>query len=387
MIQLLTDVVLTVTGFQLIVLVIVILKQQNGDQLNKNLLVSFLLSKTFLIIRWFSFNFEIFAYEKNAYIYYASATGFFLLAPLLYLYIRSLCHQNFTLKKSQLLHLIPFLTLFVLAVMSVRIQLTAANSTLSVVENFLAYYLWNIFWTMNFIQIFLYIVLMLQAIRKYRIKIKSLYSSIEKINLNWLISLMVVICLHWLFVVTRATLGLLNIKHPDLLAVLDLFSITIFLVYTTTLVFRGLNQLKIFSGMPTGIPENGTSQNSKSSNSKLNKFDIQAYLQKLTEYMQTQKPYLTPSLTINELSEKLSIPSWQLSRVINVSFHQNFFNFVNWYRIEEAKRHFRDPNQHHKTILEILYEVGFNSKSTFNSVFKKFTGVTPKQFKKMSEIN
>ena len=101
--------------------------------------------------------------------------------------------------------------------------------------------------------------------------------------------------------------------------------------------------------------------------------------------METQKPYLTPQLTIDDLSEKLSIPSWHLSRVINTSFQQNFFNFINNYRIEEAKRLMREPTNKNMTILEILYEVGFNSKSTFNDVFKKQTGMTPSEFKKSNQ--
>jgi len=218
---------------------------------------------------------------------------------------------------------------------------------------------------------------MLRTVYIYKTQLKELYSAVERINLNWLVGLLTVIFLYWIFITFRATLALLNIRVKTLINALDLFSITIFLVFTTILVFKGLNQSKIFSGINGKI---------KYGDLKLSNTVIEEYTQQLTHYMQTHKPYLIPSLTIEDLSEELSVPSWHLSQVINDSFHENFFNFVNRYRIEEVKQKFKDPNYRKKTILEILYETGFNSKSTFNSVFKKYTGMTPSEFKRRTRV-
>ena len=68
--------------------------------------------------------------------------------------------------------------------------------------------------------------------------------------------------------------------------------------------------------------------------------------------------------------------------MINSKFGQNFYDFVNHYRIEEAKSIMVSNTDDKKTILEILYEVGFNSKSAFNNAFKKNTGKTPSEFKR-----
>jgi AraC-like DNA-binding protein len=105
-------------------------------------------------------------------------------------------------------------------------------------------------------------------------------------------------------------------------------------------------------------------------------------IEQLTIYMETEKPYLNPSLSIRSLSEEIQMNSRELSVLINQHLKQHFFDFVNEYRIEEAKLILKNPEKKEFTILEILYEVGFNSKSSFNTAFKKHTGLTPTQFRK-----
>ncbi len=98
--------------------------------------------------------------------------------------------------------------------------------------------------------------------------------------------------------------------------------------------------------------------------------------------MQSQRPYLEPELTLDELATQLSVKPKILSQVINELLQQNFFEFINHYRIEEAKRLLTNPKDKKITVLEVMYEVGFNSKSSFNTIFKKNTGLTPGGFKK-----
>jgi len=228
MIQLLTDIVLIITGFQLILLAVVLLTQKNINRLNRNLLVAFLLSKAFLIIRWFSFRFEIVRYNDLPYIYLITGSVFFLLAPLLYFYIKSLCYKDFPLNKHDFFHLIPFLVFIFFSIMSIQLELSQAGTEFRAMGKIFISYYWDIFWTCNFIQIISYIIAMVRTIYVYQIKIKNHYSSVETINLNWFVTLLVVITLHWLFVVSRATLSILNITVGNLINIIDLFSITIF---------------------------------------------------------------------------------------------------------------------------------------------------------------
>ena len=98
--------------------------------------------------------------------------------------------------------------------------------------------------------------------------------------------------------------------------------------------------------------------------------------------MDSQRPWLEPELSLEQLASRLSLRPKLLSQLINESLRQNFFEFVNRYRIEEAKRLLTNPVDKKITVLEVLYEVGFNSKSSFNTIFKKHTGLTPSEFKK-----
>jgi len=103
---------------------------------------------------------------------------------------------------------------------------------------------------------------------------------------------------------------------------------------------------------------------------------------RLREAMEKDRIYLNPDLTLTELSKKLGIHSNYLSRLINEKFKISYSDYVNRYRIQEAQKLLSDPSKKNKTVLEILYEVGFYSKSVFNTAFKKFTGETPSSFRK-----
>jgi len=99
--------------------------------------------------------------------------------------------------------------------------------------------------------------------------------------------------------------------------------------------------------------------------------------------METKKPYLDPSLCLNDLAEKVSISPQYLSQVLNTCLNQNFFDFINSFRIKDCKKFLSEQALNKKTILEILYKTGFNSKSVFNTAFKEHTRMTPSQFRKL----
>ena len=116
--------------------------------------------------------------------------------------------------------------------------------------------------------------------------------------------------------------------------------------------------------------------------SPLSEADKKVYLNKIESYMITEKPYLNPDLTLGELAKLLNIPVHYLSQILNEQLNQNFYNYINYYRIKEAMEILSDPDKKDLTILEILYHVGFNSKSVFNTAFKKQVNMTPSNFKK-----
>ena len=102
--------------------------------------------------------------------------------------------------------------------------------------------------------------------------------------------------------------------------------------------------------------------------------------------MQKERPYLESELTLPKLADLLQVPPHHLSQVINESLGQNFFDFVNAHRVEEAQRLLRDPERSAYTVLAIAEEAGFNSKTAFNTAFKKVTGKTPTEFRQQGLV-
>ncbi len=103
----------------------------------------------------------------------------------------------------------------------------------------------------------------------------------------------------------------------------------------------------------------------------------------LINYLEQEKPYIDPDFKLQNLANHLDIPSYQVSQIINTELQQNFYDLINSMRIDDAKRQLTDPVQQQTRIITIAYEVGFSSKSTFNTAFKKYTNTTPSLFRKV----
>lgn len=114
----------------------------------------------------------------------------------------------------------------------------------------------------------------------------------------------------------------------------------------------------------------------------LSKTEIEEYLKAIYDLLEKEKIFFDPSLSLKKMAENLSIHPNKLSWLINVQIGKNFNEFINSYRIAEFKQKAIDPNNSNLTILGLAYECGFNSKTVFNSQFKKSTGMTPKEWLK-----
>jgi AraC-like DNA-binding protein len=153
-------------------------------------------------------------------------------------------------------------------------------------------------------------------------------------------------------------------------------------VFIILIGYFGLKQKEIFSGFEKNEFVTSSNSEEKYAGSTLKETDAEKCAEKLKNYMAEKKPYLNPDLNLPQLAGELNIPSHHLSQVINKNLGQNFFDFINRYRIEEVKSKITHPDYQKYSVLGIAFDAGFNSKSAFNRVFKKITGQTPTQFKK-----
>ena len=109
--------------------------------------------------------------------------------------------------------------------------------------------------------------------------------------------------------------------------------------------------------------------------------DVEQKVAELKGVMTSQSLYKNPQLSLNELAEAISVKPYVLTQMLNKVVGSSFNDFVNTYRVEEVKRLMADPTMAHYTLTAIAYEAGFNSKATFNRIFRKITGKTPGQVK------
>ena len=215
-----------------------------------------------------------------------------------------------------------------------------------------------------------YGILSVRVLKYYSVEIKKLVSSIERINLDWLRFILISFGIFWFTVIVNCFYFFFTKSRIPFLIV---GSVVFLFIVVNIIIFKSLKQPRLFAGVE---------ETPRYKNSPLTETDLREYCLQLERYMNEEKPFLVNSLTIDSLAEKTSIPARYLSQVINERYNKNFFDFINSYRVEEAKDYLRMPNKKKMTVLQILYEVGFNSKAAFNRAFVKYTGMSPTEFRK-----
>lgn len=109
--------------------------------------------------------------------------------------------------------------------------------------------------------------------------------------------------------------------------------------------------------------------------------DVEAKVATLQQVMDEDRLYTNPTLSLNELAEAIAVKPYVLTQILNAAVGKSFNDFVNEYRVEEVKRLMQEPAYAHYTFTALAFEAGFNSKATFNRIFRKLTGKTPGQIK------
>ncbi|SHG42237.1 helix-turn-helix domain-containing protein [Chryseobacterium sp. OV279] len=270
--------------------------------------------------------------------------------PLYYLYVNSACYYNFKLQKKHLLHGLPFLFVF------------CFFSVTGISEQG-----YKVFDVISIIQYYFYIIAVFVLLKNFRKLYLENYSSNHHLTYKWLMQTTVLFLIGNIFVLIRGFVE----KDSPIYNYLFTFTSVFVLSVITWFVLNALYRPNLFAGINKDLIPVQSDHEIK---------EQPEQLKSLLQFMEIEKPYLDDKLTLQKLAELISLPEKQLSLLINQHTGKHFFDFINEFRINDAKTLLKEQSQ--LTVLEVLYEVGFNSKSSFYTAFKKETNLTPTDYRK-----
>lgn len=321
----------------------------------------------------------------------------FLIGPFLYLYVRSF-KEAITWRKAWPHFLLFFIFLF-LDYLFLPLLVNKYSPSLQVTEEMLlnpVSHIRIIIRIIRNVQMIIYYFLAQRTLTSYQKSIHHLFSEVSRINLAWV---------RWLIngylflIISLLVLFYFVLRNPDQFELLIVINTAIITPYIYLITFKGISQPTIWQIQPgmnkekvekeldkaqeiaEEIEIQKTDEKPTMAKTGLNTNKINEIVRRIIVLMEKEKLYQETELTLQQLSDKLQLPTYQVSQVINEGMKRNFYDLVNSYRVEEAKRLLLDPKNANYTVLSVGFDAGFNSKTTFNTVFKKFTGVTPTEFR------
>lgn len=290
----------------------------------------------------------------------------FLYGPLIYLYIRSHLKKVAIFRKIDLLHFLPFVLINILGfVFEIKFFYAIA------------------FLRFPFILIYcLYCLIEIMKYKKAIIQISSQNLDKEEIRLLLTILLITIynVSVSIINFMTNKYFIKMNNSFIFILVLLGVFALVNFLVYQGIKKpnhFRKLTKTDI-EVLSLSLKQNGVSK-SLYNVSELNELSL-----KLKRFVENKQVFKNPDLDLKMLAESLEVHPRMLSQAINKVIGHNFHEFINNYRIEESKKLLIQSSSEKLTVKEIMYDVGFTSKSSFNTLFKVKTGLTPTEYRKNS---
>ena len=308
-------------------------------------------------------------------------------APLLYFYVKSITDFNFKLRKQDYYHFMPgiifiIIKLGILAYDSIQPGFSETQNGY-LVENFQWKYLDPLVTILVTFQMLLYLAFTFQLYYIYRQRIHHFFSNTFKLELNWIRNFLFLFTFLFLYSVFQL---LVDVVISELswtqnwwyhfFSALVIIYVGMMGYFTNTSKLSDLdfkNTLEIFS---PAIKPNDAMRNTSFSSGFSEKKEF------LSKFMKDQKPYLNPDLNLIDLAKELNMSRAELSEVINSGFQQNFNDFINQHRVDNIKELISQGKHKQLTLLGVAIESGFNSKATFNRVFKKLTHFSPSEYLK-----
>jgi AraC-like DNA-binding protein len=314
----------------------------------------------------------------------------FLIAPFSYLYVRAVLLNEKKFEKSDIIHLIPFVIVFI---NYIPFYLLPVNEKVTVIQNSLNYWPDTFkyqagFLPENFAILFRLILAIIYLVLQW-----NLILSYKKVHKESSIQIQINNVLKWLklFTITSTVIffGIIGfmltvfflpsyyndnllMQIPSLLVSVGFFVMAAYL----------LTHPEVLSGLPFVKYKEVQSDviNNKSYMLPYINEDYKQEIERIVHFFETEKPFLNKELNINQVSVALEIPSRELSFIINNHFGQRFTDFLNKHRIEHITKKINKEYLFNFTIEAIASEAGFASKSTFNLAFKKYHQCTPTEY-------
>ena len=283
-----------------------------------------------------------------------------LLGPFLYFYLRNIVIPGSSITKNDVRHFIVF-AVYLCLVISVFIvgKESDYSQWLQLVVGSP--------WLFLVIQFGYYLVQTNRLVRVHQQNIVDKFSNVEGMDASWL-KLIV-----W---ISAIILIFITVAVPSLIHGIGFstYKNTSAIFYSAILFFIA------YKGLRQRVPTDPLASN-ESSTSVADEETIHKLKEKLLSHIEKNKPYLNPELTLTDLAKQLEISRNQLSQVINIGVGDNFYNFINKFRVEEVKKLIKEDQGKQYKIMSLANNAGFNSKSSFNNIFKKVTGLTPSEYR------
>lgn len=299
------------------------------------------------------------------------------LGPLLFLYVKSLFLKEDNLVRNMIPHFIPTL-LFAFGITIPTLLYTTFK--IDIFSYALKDFIF-IFFRIESFYFILYLIISLQLLSKYQKLTKYKYSNLTKFDFNWikimLLSTLGIISVDLVLKIYESFLGGFQWNTDNV-------SVLAMIVLVSYLAYYGVNQSKVL--LPTFLLENeiepGIYKKKNNTLSSDKKEEFENLKNKLELIIKTEQPYLDEDLTLGKLAEQLSTTDKKLSTMLNQYLNTTFYDLINKYRVEAVKVKINLDSYKNYNLFGIASECGFKSRTSFNRVFKKETGLSPSDFKK-----
>jgi AraC-like DNA-binding protein len=322
---------------------------------------------------------ETYEYFANSYLPLYTRGFYLICPPLFYLYLYKLTSFGKHLPKYTYAFFLPFIGFTATFIYYYSVGFDTFSLTLQqglIYQNDQLSIIWAIFSFFLVILDPICLLLFYGIYKRYTYKLKQSTSDIDAVQLKWLQSLFLFWTVSVVLIIPLHVLSINQQLFPS--AYIQILYQVSSLTFIFILGWYGLKQKIIYHGIVQNSPQSAMSY----ARSGLDQQKATHIHQQLLQYLENNKPYLKGDLKAAELAESLNISTSHLSQVLNQKQGQNFFEFINQYRVKAVQEKMKDPAHHHLTILGIAYDAGFNSKTSFNQLFKKFTGETPSSYYK-----